>query len=64
VTGSETASVFQQRDADHYDHLAETPTAHRATSSIFVPGLNRLYVAVSSKGKPDAKLELRVYEVE
>jgi len=64
VTGSETASVFQQRDADHYEHLAEVPTAYRAKSSIFVPELKRLYVAVSGKGKPDAKLELRVYEVQ
>ncbi len=61
VTGSEAASVFAQRDADHYEHIAEVPTAYRAKSSIFVPDLSRLYVAVSGKGKPDAKLELQVY---
>lgn len=61
VTGSENASVFEQRDADHYEHIAEVPTAYRAKSSIFVPDLDRLYVAVSGKGKPDAKLELRIY---
>jgi DNA-binding beta-propeller fold protein YncE len=64
VTGSETASVFEQRDADHYQHLAEVPTAYRAKSSIFVPELKRLYVAASGKGKPDAKLELQIYEVQ
>jgi DNA-binding beta-propeller fold protein YncE len=64
VTGSEAASVFEQRDADHYEHIAEVPTAYRAKSSIFVPELKRLYVAVSGKGKPDAKLELQVYEVQ
>jgi DNA-binding beta-propeller fold protein YncE len=64
VTGSETASVFEQRDADYYEHIAEVPTAYRAKSSIFVPDLKRLYVAVSGKGKPDAKLELQVYEVQ
>jgi DNA-binding beta-propeller fold protein YncE len=64
VTGSETASVFEQRDADHYQHLAEVPTAYRAKSSIFVPDLRRLYVAVSGKGRPDAKLELQIYEVQ
>jgi len=64
VTGSETASVFEQRDADHYEHIAEVPTAYRAKSSIFVPDLRRLYVAVSGKGKPDAKLELQVYEAQ
>src|SRR6202163_245274 len=60
VTGSETATVIEQRDADHYEHIAEVPTAYRAKSSIFVPELKRLYVAVSGKGKPDAKLALQV----
>jgi DNA-binding beta-propeller fold protein YncE len=64
VTGSETASVFVQRDADHYLHIAEVPTAYRAKSSIFVPELNRLYIAASGKGKPDAKLQLLIYEVQ
>jgi hypothetical protein len=64
VTGSDTASVFAQRDADHYEHVAEVPTAYRAKSSIFVPQLNRLYVAVSSKGKADAKMALQIYEVQ
>ncbi len=64
VTGSETASVFDQRDADHYEHIAEVPTAYRAKSSIFVPELKRLYVADSGKGKPDAKLALQIFEVQ
>ena len=64
VTGSDTASVFEQRDADHYEAIAEVPTAYRAKSSIFVPELKRLYVAASGKGKPDAKLQLLVYEVQ
>jgi DNA-binding beta-propeller fold protein YncE len=64
VTGSETASVFEQRDADHYEHIAEVPTAYRAKSSIFVPELKRLYVADSGKGKPDAKLALQIFEIQ
>ena len=64
VTGSETASVFEQRDADHYEHIAEVPTAYRAKSSIFVPELKRLYVADSGKGKPEAKLALQIFEVQ
>jgi DNA-binding beta-propeller fold protein YncE len=64
VTGSETASVFEQRDADHYEHIAEVPTAYRAKSSIFVPELNRLYVADSGKGKPDVKLALQIFEAQ
>jgi DNA-binding beta-propeller fold protein YncE len=64
VTGSDTASVFEQRDADRYEHIAEVPTAYRAKSSIFVPELKRLYVADSGKGKPDAKLALQIFEVQ
>jgi DNA-binding beta-propeller fold protein YncE len=64
ITGSETATVIGQRDADHYEHIAEVPTAYRAKSSIFVPELKRLYVADSGKGKPDAKLALQVFEVQ
>lgn len=64
VTGSETASVFEQRDADHYEHIAEVPTAYRAKSSMFVPELKRLYVADSGKGKREAKLALQIFEVQ
>jgi DNA-binding beta-propeller fold protein YncE len=64
VTGSETTSVFEQKDADHYTHLADVPTGFRAKTSILVPELNRLYIAVSGKGKPDAKLALQVYDIQ
>lgn len=64
VTGSDTASVFEQRDADHYEHIADAPTAYRAKSSVFVSQLSRLYVAVSGKGKADATLALKVYEAQ
>jgi len=64
VTGSEAASVFEQRDADHYEHIADVPTAYRAKSSIFVSDVKRLYVADSGKGKPDAKLALQIFEVQ
>jgi DNA-binding beta-propeller fold protein YncE len=64
VTGSEATTVFQQKDADHYAHLADVPTGFRAKTSILVPELNRLYIAVSGKGKPDAKLALQVYDIQ
>jgi DNA-binding beta-propeller fold protein YncE len=64
ATGSETTTVIQQRDADHYEHVAEVPTGFRAKTSILVPELNRLYVAVSGKGKPDAQLALRIFEIQ
>src|SRR5258708_15720607 len=64
ITGSDTVSVFAQHDADHYEHLAEVPSAYRAKSSIFVPELQQLYVAASGKGKPDAKLQLLVFKTQ
>ena len=62
ATGTETTTVFEQEDADHYKHLADVPTGFRAKTSIFVPELNRLYVAVSGKGKTNAKLAIQVFE--
>jgi DNA-binding beta-propeller fold protein YncE len=64
ISGTDTVSVFAQLDADHYEHIAEVPSAFRAKSSIFVPELKKLYVAASGKGKPDAKLQLMVFETQ
>ena len=64
VTGNETTSVFQQLDADHYRLLAEVPTGYRAKTSLFVPELNRLYVALSAKFKPGATPALQIYKVQ
>jgi DNA-binding beta-propeller fold protein YncE len=64
ATGSETTTVIQQHDADHYEHLADVTTGFRAKTSILVPEMNRLYVAVSGKGRPDAKLALQIFEIQ
>jgi DNA-binding beta-propeller fold protein YncE len=64
VTGTEAATVFEQRDADHYEQITEVPTGYRAKTSLLVPQLNRLYVAVSGKGKDDAKLAMQIYEIQ
>jgi DNA-binding beta-propeller fold protein YncE len=64
VTGSEITSVFEQKDADQYSHIGDVATGFRAKTSILVPDLNRLYIAVSGKGKPDAKLALQVYDIQ
>jgi DNA-binding beta-propeller fold protein YncE len=71
ITGDGSASVIKQQDADHYVSVAEVPTGYRAKTSIFVPELNRLYIAVSSRGKraggklvaPESgsKVEVRIY---
>ena len=62
VTGSGAISVFKQIDADHYEHLADVPSAYRAKSSWFEPSLNRLYVAASNKKKPEVKMQLLIFE--
>lgn len=64
VTGSDITSVIAQRDADHYEQIVEVPTGFRAKTSLYIPSLNRLYVAVSGKGKADAKLALQIYQVQ
>jgi len=71
ITGTETATVIEQRDADHYEHLADVPTGYRSKTSILVPELNRIYVALSGKDmsgtplvKPGVQLAIRIYQVQ
>jgi WD40 repeat protein len=61
VSGGEGfVDVFQQRDADHYERLTKIPTRPVARTSLFVPELNRYYVAIPRDGEQQA--EIRVYE--
>jgi DNA-binding beta-propeller fold protein YncE len=53
--------VFEQKDADHYDLLGQIPTAFGARTGLFVPELNRFYVAVPQRGGEEAAVQ--VYEV-
>ena len=74
ITGDGSTSVILQQDADHYVSVAELPTGYRAKTSIFVPELNRLYIAVSSRGKraggklvapePGSEVEVRLYQAQ
>jgi DNA-binding beta-propeller fold protein YncE len=59
--GSEFIDIFQQSDADHYDHVGHIPTAFRAKTAILVPDMNRYYLGVPHHEKQNA--ELRVYSV-
>ena len=70
ITGTETATVIEQRDADHYEHLAEVPTGYRSKTSILIPELNRIYVALSGKDmsgkpllKPGVQMAIKIYQV-
>lgn len=74
ITGDGATSVFEQRDADRYEHLVDLLTGYRAKTSLFVPEWNRLYLAVSSRGQrhggklvvpePGSKVEVRIYQAE
>jgi DNA-binding beta-propeller fold protein YncE len=52
--------TFDQRGPDHYQPSGRIPTASGARTSLFVPELNRLYLAVPHRG--NQKAEVRVYE--
>jgi hypothetical protein len=61
ATGAEgTLDVVEQVDADHYRVLAKLLTGPLARTCLFVPELDRLFVAVPRQKDHDA--ELRVYQ--
>ena len=53
--------VIRQTDADHYQALSRIATAPGARTSLFVPELGRLFLAVPHRGAQQAAV--RVYEV-
>jgi DNA-binding beta-propeller fold protein YncE len=53
--------IFKQIDPDHYESEGTISTGGASPTSLFVPGLNRYYVAVQSHGAKEA--EVQVYEV-
>jgi len=59
--GDGFVSVYEQRDADHYQPVAKIPTGVGARISLFVAVLNRLYVAVPRLGSQSARV--LVFEV-
>jgi protein-tyrosine-phosphatase len=61
VSGGEGfLDVFQEQDATRFARIAHIPTAPGARTSLFVPDLNRLYLAVPHRGAQQA--EIRVYQ--
>ena len=54
--------IFDQSGADHYHPSGRIPTASGARTSLFVPELNRLYLAVLHRGNQLA--EIRIYEAQ
>lgn len=60
--GQGLISVVNQLDADHYRLQSTLPTASGARTSLFVPALNRLYLAIPRRGAAIA--EIGVYEAQ
>jgi len=63
LSGSETTTVLAQKDADHYEFVADVKTGYRAKTSLYVPELSRFYAAISGKGKEGAQLAVAVFDV-
>jgi len=55
-------SVYRQLSADRYEALPRIPTAPDARTSLWVPELNRLYLAVPGHG--DREAEVQAYEAD
>jgi len=63
VSGGEGAiGLFRQVEADRYEPVGKIATAAGARTSLFVPELGRLYLAVPHRGSQTA--EIRVYETQ
>ena len=54
-------NIFQQQDANHYLPIASIATAPGARTSLFVPELNRIYLAVPHLGNQES--EILVYQI-
>ena len=59
--GEGSIDVVRQTDADHYEFVGRVATAKGAATSLFVPELNQLFLAVPQRDGQTA--ELRVYTV-
>ncbi len=60
LSGDQFVEVFKQDDADHYTSLGKTASGFRAKTALFVPELNRYFLAVPRHAQRQA--EVRVYE--
>jgi DNA-binding beta-propeller fold protein YncE len=67
VTGAPSTRVFEGRDPDHYERIADIPTGpegQEGKTSCFVPALSRLYIVQSGEAKPEAKGALLIFQAE
>ena len=54
LSGDDHIAVFTQHDADRYEETARVPSDKGAKTAVYVPELNRLFVAVAGKGTTKA----------
>jgi DNA-binding beta-propeller fold protein YncE len=54
--GDGFVAVYSQKDPDHYEQMAKIATGPVGKTAVFVPELNRYYVATVAKGTVPAKL--------
>jgi DNA-binding beta-propeller fold protein YncE len=62
IGGEGFIDVFSQKDADNYQLVTRVPTVSGARTGLWLPELNRLYVAIPQHGTQQA--EIRVYELQ
>jgi DNA-binding beta-propeller fold protein YncE len=60
LTSQGAIDVFQQRDANHYDHIARTNTPAHTQTGLYVPEWGKLFAAVPNQGERGA--EIQVFE--
>jgi hypothetical protein len=58
LSGADFIYIYRQDAADKYALVSKTPTSPNAKTSLLVPELNRLFIAIPG----DGKAELRVYQ--
>jgi DNA-binding beta-propeller fold protein YncE len=56
TAGEGFVDVVRQVDADHYEMQSKLSTAAGARTALFVPGLNRLFIAVPHRGTQQAAI--------
>jgi pimeloyl-ACP methyl ester carboxylesterase len=61
IGGDGAVDVFQMSDPNHCEHAGRTNTASGARTGLFVPGLDRLFVAVTHHESQAAKV--LVYQI-
>jgi hypothetical protein len=58
VSGGQGAIAVYQQNGDHYSQIAQLKTVAGARTSLFVPNLNRLFLAVREQGATPAAIQI------